>query len=140
MVDLTIDLEQCKTAYRPGEVIAGTARWQSDEPLKHLALRLLWYTQGKGDEDAGLVEEQENEQPDLSDSRVFHFTLPNGPYSFSGTLISLTWAIELIAQPGDHCHRQEITVTPTSQEIILKPVPKADDKDVLKVRFSGGRS
>lgn len=128
MHTLTIQLEQSKTAFRPGDVVAGTVRWQLEKQAKEMELRLLWYTRGKGDEDAGLVDTITFDQPGLSDQRSFRFTLPNGPYSFSGSLISLTWALELSAMPGDACERKELTVAPTGREILLQAVPEEEAK------------
>jgi hypothetical protein len=45
--------------------------------------------------------------------------LPEGPYSFSGKLISLIWALELACSPGSETVRREITVSPTGHEIVL---------------------
>ena len=123
MPSLSIQLEPDKTAFRPGDSVAGTGSWQLDDQPKQVELRLLWYTQGKGDEDAGLVETMTFAQPSPADRRPFHFTLPTAPYSFSGSLISLTWALELSTQPGDQCERREITMAPTGQEILLEALP-----------------
>lgn len=136
MSTLTIQLEQNKTAFRPGDVVAGTVSWQLEDQAKDVELRLLWYTQGKGDEDAGLVDSMSFTQPGLADRRSFRFTLPEAPYSFSGSLISLTWALELSVRPGGTCERREITMAPTGREILLEALP---DKEVklpfgLKVR------
>ncbi|KPK37951.1 MAG: hypothetical protein AMJ65_13520 [Phycisphaerae bacterium SG8_4] len=128
MDTLTIQLEQNKTALRPGDVVAGTVSWKLEEQVRQVELRLLWYTQGKGDEDAGLVETMTFAQPSLSDQRSFRFTLPNGPYSFSGSLISLTWTLELSTRPGDNCERKEITVSPTGREILLQGLTDEDVK------------
>jgi len=124
MQPITIELEQNQTAFQPGDVVAGTAHWQIDPPPKQVECRLIWYTQGKGDQDAGLVEVLAFEQPSPVDHRTFRFTLPNGPYSFSGTLISLTWALELIMSPGDLCERKDITVAPAGHEILLQALPE----------------
>ena len=61
MPNLSIQLESDKTAFRPGDRVAGTVSWQLEEQPKQVELRLLWYTQGKGDEDAGLVERSRDE-------------------------------------------------------------------------------
>jgi len=138
MNTLTIQLEQNKTAFQPGDVVAGTAHWQLEGQARQVELRLLWYTQGKGDEDAGLVETMTFEQPGLSDRRSFRFTLPNGPYSFSGSLISLTWALELSVRAGDNCERKEITISPTGCEILLEAVPDDDVKLPFGVQIPRG--
>jgi hypothetical protein len=123
MPSLTIQLESDKTAFRPGDRVAGTVSWKLEDRPKQVELRLLWYTQGKGDEDAGLIETMTFAQPSPTDRRSFHFTLPAAPYSFSGSLISLIWALELSTQPGDQCKRREITMTPTGHEILLEALP-----------------
>jgi hypothetical protein len=128
MNTLNIQFEQNKTSFRPGDVVAGTAGWQLEDQPRKVELCLLWYTQGKGDEDAGLVETMTFPQPGLSDQRSFRFNLPNGPYSFSGSLISLTWALELSVQPSNSCERKEITVSPTGNEILLEAVPNEELK------------
>jgi hypothetical protein len=122
MTQIDIELDKQKTSYRPGDVVTGATRWRLDKPIKKLELRLIWYTEGKGDEDAGLAESQVVERPGLADRSSFQFVLPNGPYSFSGTLISLTWALEVVV--GDVCERQVITVTPTGREILLEALPE----------------
>ena len=138
MHTLTIQLEQDKTAFRPGDVVAGTIRWQLNNQVKQVELRLLWYTQGKGDEDVGLIDTVSFDQPGLSDQRAFRFTLPNGPYSFSGSLISLTWALELSIRPGDTCERKEITVAPAGREILLEALPEEEVKLAFGLRIPKG--
>ena len=138
MHTLSIQLEQDKTVFRPGDVVAGTVRWQLEDQARQVELRLLWYTQGKGDEDAGLVETMTFAQPGLSDQRSFRFTLPSAPYSFSGSLISLTWALELSTRPGDNCERREITVSPTCREILLEALPDEDVKLPFGLEVPGG--
>lgn len=117
MSPLTIDIEQRQTAFLPGQTLSGTARWNLSKPPKKAAIRLLWFTQGRGTEDAGVVEATDFDLPQLTDERQFEFCLPAGPYSFSGTLISLTWALEL--EVGRECERMEIVVSPTGEEITL---------------------
>lgn len=123
MQTLSIELEQNQAGFRPGDVVAGTAQWRLEKQPQQVECRLIWYTQGKGDQDAGLGEATMFETPGLNDRRGFRFTLPNGPYSFSGSLISLTWALELTVSPGDLCERREITVAPTGREILLEALP-----------------
>ena len=59
--------------------------------------------------------------PGLQDRRPFRITLPDGPFSFSGKLISLAWALELVIEPGSRATRTEITVSPTRMEILIAP-------------------
>ena len=109
------------TSFRPGDVVEGKAFWRLDPPPESVELRLFWYTEGKGDQDVGIVETIPYAGPAAEDRRSFQLRLPEGPYSFSGKLISLVWAIEVVAQPGDRVGRCEITVSPTGGEIRLHP-------------------
>jgi len=109
------------TTFVPGEVVEGTASWQLETPAQSVELRLFWYTQGKGDQDVGVVDTVAFSEPALLDRRSFRISLPAGPFSFSGKLISLIWALELVAEPGSQAGRLEITVSPTRREILLQP-------------------
>jgi len=122
MNQITIDIQfdNDRNTFLPGQIMSGEVRWLCVEPPKKASLQLLWYTEGKSDEDVGLVEKNEFDNPQLSDIRNFEFHLPVGPYSFSGKLISLTWALEL--QVDKECLRKEFTLSPTGKEILLKSI------------------
>ena len=119
MGNSTIDIEikDGRTSFLPGQTLGGHTRWLCSEPPKKASLQLIWFTEGKGDEDVGLVEEIRFKNPYASDERPFEFQLPGGPYSFSGKLISLTWALEL--QVDNECVRKEIVLSPSGNEIML---------------------
>jgi hypothetical protein len=117
MNELTFDIELDRTSFAPGETVIGTVRWRCVEHPDNADLQLLWYTEGKGNEDVGLVEETHFDMPQSAESRPFEFALPDGPYSFSGKLISLTWALEL--HVDKEFIRKEIVVSPTGEEISL---------------------
>ncbi|HEX4966271.1 MAG TPA: hypothetical protein VF173_36015 [Thermoanaerobaculia bacterium] len=109
------------TAFAPGEIVEGTVSWQLQVPARTVELRLFWYTTGKGDQDVGVVSTYPFPEPGLSDHRGFNISLPLGPYSFSGALISLVWALEVVVEPGGRAGRTEIVISPTRQEIVLRP-------------------
>lgn len=117
MNSLRIELDQNQTAYQPGQTISGTASWQHDRVPKNACVRLYWHTQGKGTEDAGVAEEFILDMPQMSDRRRFEWTLPAGPYSFSGRLISLIWGVELEVDK-EYCNT-DIIVAPNGEEIVL---------------------
>jgi hypothetical protein len=61
----------------------------------------------------------------MRDNREFQIVLPDGPYSFSGKLISLVWCLELVVEPGSLCERKEIVISGSGTEVDLTlPVPK----------------
>lgn len=119
MDKLSIYFREDKTIFAPGQVVYGAVQWSLETGPPALELSLFWYTMGKGTRDVGVVETQTFDHPGPCGSREFSFTLPNGPFSFSGRLISLIWALELTCSEGDEMVRQEITVSPTGREIVL---------------------
>jgi hypothetical protein len=123
MGKLSLALQNDKAAFAPRETIRGTAQWNLDANSSHLELSLFWYTAGKGTRDVGVIEARRFDEPGASGSKDFSFTLPDGPYSFSGKLISLIWALELTSSPGSETIRREITLSPTGHEIVLGEHP-----------------
>lgn len=114
----TIQLAHDRHAFSPGDTVRGSARWQLSRPPDSVVVRLFWYTEGKGTQDVVIIEEKQLEAS-AQQSREFEFLLPSGPYSFSGKLISLTWAIELVCSGAEAVARETLTVSPSGQEIIL---------------------
>jgi len=119
MSTLKIGTYENKTQYHPGEEIAGRALWILDRPPKAVEVRLFWYTEGKGTQDVELIDSVRFDKPSERGEDDFRFTLPNEPYSFSGKLISLIWALELVVLPSDETERFPITVSPTGFEVFL---------------------
>ncbi len=122
MDKLNIVLYEDRTTFAPRETVRGRLEWALDANPRYLELSLFWYTSGKGTRDVGVVGTAKFENPGAYGSKDFSFALPDGPYSFSGKLISLIWAIELTCYPGSETVRREITVSPTGQEIVLGAV------------------
>ena len=118
---LRIEIEDGRTAFRPGEEVRGVASWELPEAPEAVELRLLWFTAGIGTRDVGVVHRASFQQPGAAGSRDFAIQLPDGPYSFSGKLISVVWALELVARKPDDCARVELTVSPTRREVLLYP-------------------
>lgn len=110
----------------PGQRITARAGWQMNERPKKAVLRLFWYTEGRGTQDVGIVEEKEFPSPGLSHNESFNFTLPNEPYSFSGKLISLRWALELVLNKGKEVERIDLIMSPWVEHVTLKAVSKQD--------------
>jgi hypothetical protein len=121
---IQVEIQGGANAFLPGETIQGTVSWRLDHPAETVELRLFWYTQGKGDQDVGVVAVVPYASPGLADAGPFRIRIPEGPYSFSGKLVSLAWALEAVAEPGARAHRVEITVSPTRREILItSPAP-----------------
>jgi hypothetical protein len=118
---LGVDTVDGRLSFLPGEMVEGVASWHLDAPPESVELRLFWYTEGKGDQDVQVVETVPFGQPEADDRRSFRVRLPREPYSFSGKLISLTWALEVVAEPGSRAGRLALVVSPTGREILLHP-------------------
>jgi hypothetical protein len=108
-----------RDAYAPGETLTGTDSWQLDAPATGVEVRLFWYTRGKGTTDVQVVKAQHFDSAGTTGKRPFRWVLPEEPYSFSGKLISLVWAVEAVVQPGDRSQRLELVVGPAGREVML---------------------
>ncbi|MEW6076638.1 MAG: hypothetical protein AB1724_02370 [Thermodesulfobacteriota bacterium] len=119
MDGLSLSIKDDRDVFAPGETVEGKAAWQADSPPGKIFLRLFWFTRGKGTEDVGMVSEVVFDHPPATGARPFSLALPLSPYSFSGQLVSLTWALELSAEGSDQTAVKEIVVSPFGQEIDL---------------------
>ena len=124
---LSIETEEQRTGFRPGETLAGTLRWQLEQPTDFVELRLFWFTEGRGDRDVGIARTLRYEHVGREGSERFELELPEGPYSFSGRLISLRWALELVVDDGS-TERLALVIAPGEAEIRLdQSAAGADD-------------
>jgi len=121
---LRIDLNDDRRWHLPGDNVSGHFMWHLNAPAEAVELRLFWHTSGKGTEDVEIVNELRIDAAGTSGERSFAFHLPFGPYSFSGSLITLAWALELMAFPGGDIERVELVVAPTPVELRLKSLER----------------
>lgn len=122
MSDLTLKLSDDRRELTPGERIAGSISWRLDRSAKAIEVRLFWYTVGKGTQDVGIVDLRRIESPAMAGNESFAFTLPAGPYSFSGKLITLRWSVEAVLLPGNEAATEELSLSPQGREILLQPM------------------
>lgn len=116
---LRIDLDE-ERGFFPMETVTGRAHWDlPDGAPDGLELRLFWYTEGKGDQDVEVVETQPVPAGSPRGEAAFRFRLPHEPYSFSGKLITLAWAFELVDEATGETARKDIVLSPTGDEIRL---------------------
>ena len=104
-------------ARRPRDVLEIDVEWTLEAPIDLLEARLFWHTVGRGLEDVAIVEAQSVESPLPRDKRTFTFALPEGPYSFSGLLTSLQWAVEVVA--GNGVARWDFVLGPDGAAVTL---------------------
>ena len=120
MSEVSIELADDRDTYHPRESIRGRLRWDlSGQRADTLRLELLWHTEGKGTRDADVVDTLTIDQPPARGERAFAFTLPAGPYSFSGKLLSVLWVLQVIVEPSDEVTQRALVVSPTGREVDL---------------------
>jgi hypothetical protein len=87
----------------PGETLTGEYQIDAVEPgaLRAVELSVLWYTEGKGDEDLGIhyferrTDEDQDDGTPLTELRKFALVLPASPLSYEGILIKLRWCVRV---------------------------------------------
>ena|ERR1700722_18982143 len=122
MNDLTLDLAG-QSAFEPGQTVPVTAKWNLKTPLDAVELRVVWNTAGPNDVDLQIAESVRIKSPNPTDSRQITLAMPRQPYSFSGKLISIVWALELVAIPSLESTRTEITIGPGGRAVRLSELP-----------------
>ncbi len=119
VIKLNLKLNKNSNEYVAGEVIRGTAAWEAlPEKTNKLSVRLIWYTQGRGDRDVELLESLDFEITSgmhRTGEQNFDFVAPARPYSFSGKLIELTWAVELIVYPTRDSVVEKLVIGPNGK-------------------------
>lgn len=120
MNEINVSFPYESTGFDPGAEITFNVDWQFEESVDRIEVRLVWSTSGKGDTDLKVVKVIHVDTPANRDSQMFTLTLPWGPYSFSGKLISLTWGLEVIAFPVEESVRKEFTLAPQGREVLLR--------------------
>ena len=130
---LEIKVDYDNSQFTPGETISGTVMWAAPAGTEGIALRLFWFTRGRGTQEIELVDERTwpvSPSASSQGNEKFAFVLPAEPYSFSGRLITLIWALEAVALPSETSKRFEFTLSPNGREIELTPVgnPASEDK------------
>ena len=115
MHDIRINLENSNL--EPRQTVRGKVNWRLNAPPEALEIHLLWYTSGKGDRDSGLVKNKRVEHIGASGEEEFEFLLPREPYSFSGKLISVVWAIEVVIEPEGEVVLQDFVMGPSGKEV-----------------------
>lgn len=124
--NLYIDLP--KTHFGPGEKISGRILWVLDHPPGVVRLTLGWWTEGRGSRDAAIEASHEWEAAKAAGEENFSFTLPPSPYSFSGTLITLKWALELSTRKGKETVVEPVVVSPAADLIELSHIDEGGKK------------
>ncbi|MFN3168101.1 MAG: hypothetical protein ACE37H_13655 [Phycisphaeraceae bacterium] len=114
---ITIQLDRDDARYVPGEPVTGRVSWRFDHSPERVVVRLRWHTSGKGSRDTGVAEALTWEPVSSRDERAFSFAGLDGPYSFSGRLISVNWLVEAVAEGVGGQAELGFTLSPTGEEV-----------------------
>lgn len=120
MDELVLELNQKPLELVPNQTINGRAGWRMTTAPGKASLRLFWYTEGRGNQDVGIVAEEDVHSPLPNNETTFEFQIPAQPYSFAGKLIALRWALELVVDGGEHVKRVDLMVSPWVEQATLK--------------------
>ena len=63
-------------------------------------------------EDVEIASFEDIDNPAARGRQLFRLQLSETPVSYSGTLFSISWALELVAKPGGEIARQDLLVSP----------------------------
>jgi hypothetical protein len=99
---ISIDIQHRQRPHVGGERLTGEFQIDAVEAdeLRAVELSVLWYTEGKGDEDLGVhhferwTDEETAGQP-LNELRKFNVVLPNSPLSYEGVLVKIRWCVRV---------------------------------------------
>lgn len=127
MSDVRLDVTCEATTCRPGEVLRGSVRWTALEPPRLLVAQLVWRTEGKGDQDTAVAARQEWPAPGPAGTEEFALTVPPGPLSYHGKLISVLWVLEVATERPDSLHQTEITVSPAGAPLTFPAAGEAEE-------------
>ena len=105
--EVVIRLDEAGRNFEPGEVLAGQYVIHSVEPgdVKAIEVSVLWYTEGKGDEDLDVHEfwrqsTDDGEYIDPHRPGRFSTKLPCTPLSYEGRIVKIRWCVRVRAFIG----------------------------------------
>ncbi|MFA6716638.1 MAG: hypothetical protein WCS27_14755 [Victivallaceae bacterium] len=122
MDKMSLHLKDGKTSYRPGEKIRGELEWDLSQDIQNITINIFWYTEGVGDPDSETAVTEKIDMPMRNGRQSFEMELPSAPYSYSGRIGSLKWAIEASAVGDKVKDLKEFSITPDGREIILPEI------------------
>ena len=127
MSQLILQLAEGRKGYRPSELLRGTAAWQLAQAPTTVEVRLCWFIQIQDISEVRRVQTLRYDRPAASERRTFEFQLPDAPYSYSGALALLGWAVELVALPEQEFTQVFFHLGPNGHPIGLHRQLKADE-------------
>jgi hypothetical protein len=101
---IIIRLEGNGRIHRPGDALSGEYAFEdfSAEQIKALEVSVLWYTEGKGEEDMAVhkfwrTDVENGDFIDMHRPTRFETTLPKSPLSYNGQIVKIRWCVRVRA-------------------------------------------
>jgi hypothetical protein len=99
---MSIHLTDERDFYRPGEMLLATYCPPAKErrPVRALEISVLWFTEGKGEEDLGVhhferLDFRRDGPIDPNRERRLSVRLPRSPLSYDGVVVKIQWCVRL---------------------------------------------
>jgi hypothetical protein len=114
---ISIQLVARREVYHPGDKLLFDVQIDAIDPEEIVAVEssVMWYTDGKGDEDIGVhfferLTPLDVEKNDLRPWRQLATVLPNSPLSYAGEIIKIRWCVRvrLFVQKGKEFYEQAL--------------------------------
>ncbi len=100
--EIIIRLDEDGQIYSPGATLSGKYRIEAVEgaSLQAVEVSVLWYSEGKGDEDLAVHEfwRKDADSGELGNPRRpdrFSTTLPLSPLSYDGQIVKIRWCVRV---------------------------------------------
>lgn len=122
-----IEIQIERDSYLPEQEIAGAVVWGDLKDSERIEVRLVWYTAGKGTRDLEVVRVHPIDTNTGNGSGRFSIKAPAYPYSFSGKIVSIVWAIEAVVLPSGDASTKEIMIGPEGLEVVVVSKHPLDD-------------
>ncbi len=102
--EILIRLDENGRTYSPGGTLSGEYRIEAVDGhgLQSVEVSVLWYSEGKGDEDLGVHEfwRKDVNPGEIADSHRperFSTSLPQSPLSYDGQIVKIRWCVRVRA-------------------------------------------
>ena len=124
--NIQIELAAPEHVYQPGELLTFAFRLKPQiRPTTTIEVSVLWFTEGKGDEDLGVhfferLSADEGGPVDLAGPHTYSIALPNSPLSYDGRIVKIRWCVRVRTFNG----RQEQDVANVPFQLGLIPTPR----------------
>ncbi|MDD3119656.1 MAG: hypothetical protein PHQ27_10790 [Victivallales bacterium] len=119
---LIVSLDHPDGVYLPGSTMTVKVQRDDDSGNGRIELVLFWYTDDEGyDDSVKALTSVVETFPGQSRYEV-KMVLPEGPYSFSGSLIKLCWRLEVTEQPGGMTAMVDFALQPGKEPLVLSKV------------------